>query len=253
MLSGGVDSFLMLAAVARLYDASDIEALIIYGVESDDTRKAIQAAKYFNVKIIEREVMMGEVFDNLNLLKGTNDTSVFQAMFRICGELALRDLSVKGKAVYQGDGADSLYGNSSHFIYLPATELAKEKQISKDEAREMLRTENRKKVMRGKGSGTARLMGEIIKEHGGVAVQPFSSGELEYLLEVPLRKFQGDKKTWVKQAMINLWGLPSEIVMSRQRCSMQDGMGYYKLFNEELKKTYKSKSANAVIKQLCRA
>ena len=251
MLSGGVDSFLMLAAVSRIYDAKDIEALILYGVRSSDTIKALQAAKYFNVRIREREVMMGEVLENLDMLKGVPDTSVFQAMFRICGELALRELSLKGKAVYQGDGADSLYGNSSHFIYLSATELAKQKQITKDQSREMLRAENRKKVMSGKGSGTARLMGEIIKEHGGIAVQPFNSGELEYLLEVPLKRFQGDKKTWVKEALITYWKLPANIVMSRRRCSMQDGMGYYKLLGEELKKICKTKSANAAVKQLC--
>lgn len=256
MLSGGVDSFLMLAAVSRLYEASDIEALILYGVKSRDTVKALQAAKFFNVKIREREVMMNEVLENLDMLKGTKDSSVFQAMFRICGELALRELNLKGKAVYQGDGADSLYGNSSHFVYLKATEIAKEKGITKEDAREFLRSEFRKKIVAGQGkvgSGTARIIKEIIQTQKGIPIQPFSSGKLEYVLEVPLKKFQGDKKTWVKKAMIQEWDLPPHIVMSRERCSMQDGMGYYKLFNEELKKMYNCNSANAVIRKLTKS
>ena len=251
MLSGGVDSFLLLAAVSRLYDASDIEALIIYGIESSDSARAKQAAKFFNVKLIEREVMMGEILDNLSMLKGTQDKSVFQALFRISTEIAFADLNVKGKAIYQGDGADSLYGNSNHFIYMATKEMAAEKFITKDEARDILRAANRRKIMSGSGTGTGKLIGEIIEAHGAIPVQPFISGELEYLLQVPLKCFQGETKKWVKDALINLWGLPVELVRTRKRCSMQDGLGYYKLLNDELKKIYKTQSANAAIKYLC--
>lgn len=254
MLSGGVDSFMLLAAVNRCFRRDDITALIIKGVNTPDYRRAVQAAKYYGVGMEEVSVYMKDLMDNLHFCKGVKDVSVFQTMFRISTELLLQGKDLTDCAVYQGDGADSLYGNHNSYIYMTATNDAQSFGISKSEARERLKKKWRRHVMSGeRAGGTAKLVGSIIKKKGGIPVQPWVSGEFEYVLDVPLGEFSGNKKRWVLDGLVKEWGVDRWIVDSRRRVTMQEGMGFYKLFCDELCKKFKVKSANSAVRKIAEA
>lgn len=252
MLSGGIDSFMLLAAIMQRHKSEDVSALVIRGVSTPDYEKALQAASYFGVKAITRRVCMNDILRNARLSEGSRDTSVFQLVFRVAAHLLLREQSLPRCAVYQGDGADSLYGNSSSFVYMPSADLSKQLGISQDNARELLRRKWRTRVMSGKGTGTAKLVAGIITQYGGTPVLPWVSGQFEYVLDVPLTEFRGNQKKWVRDGLVEQWGIRRSIVESRSRCSMQDGLGFYKLLCEELCRQYRTSTANAAVRRIAK-
>ena len=250
MLSGGVDSFVLLAGVMRAFEARDVTALVTSGMNTRDYRKAVEAAAHFGVHVRDTPIYIKDFIDNAHLSRGTKDKSVFQFMFRVAAHMMLRDLDIKGCAVYQGDGADSLYGNHSPFVYIETNQMAARLGITKDEAREMLRRGHRKKKMGTTASGTARLVGDIIRARGGIAVQPFVSGEFEYVLDVPLREFKMDQKVWVRDGLVMEWGIDRSIVASRERMTMQQGTGLYELLCEEMCATYGTRTAAQALRKI---
>jgi len=250
MLSGGVDSFMLLAALMQRFNPQDVTALLIRGVKTPDFAKAEAAAKYFGVKTYTKTIRIDDYLDNTYLCRNTNDTSVFQLIFRVAADLLLRDITIKDSAVYQGDGADSLYGTHSPFIYIESTELSRKMSISKNEAREILRCRHRRKRLSGKCSGTAPVVADVIQSFSGIPVQPWVSGEFEYVLDVPLSEFKGPKKKWVVDGLVSEWGIDRRIAKSRARITMQEGIGFYKVLCKELCRKYKTKTANTAVKMI---
>lgn len=250
MLSGGVDSFVLLCAVLRTHDPADVTALIIRSRNTEDYRKALQAAHWAGVNTRTMTVTLQTILDNRHFVEGTADRSVFQAMFRISTECLLTGIDLTGCAVYQGDGADSLYGNQSPFLYRAANTRAAQDGITPQEAKELLRREWRYKKRNGFGISTAKIIGEVIRAHGATAVQPYINPLFDYVMDVPLTAFQGDKKTWVKDGLTKHYGVPAGIAYSRKRCSMQEGTGLYELLQDELKIAYNVTNANDAIKQI---
>lgn len=252
MLSGGIDSFTLLAALMQTHKPSDVTAMNVGGVSTYDYAKAVEAARYFGIKQVVRRVCMNDILENVRVCSGTTDNSVFQLVFRVSCNLLFKDHPITGCAVYQGDGADSLYGNSSSFVYMRTAEVAKQKRITVVAAREILRREYRAKMIFGKKIGTALLVSQTIKQFGGTPVLPWMSGEFEYVLDVPLKAFRGDKKQWVRDGLISEWGISRSVVDSRRRCSMQDGLGYYRLICKELCQTYRTSTPNAAVRMIAR-
>lgn len=250
MLSGGVDSFVLLCAVLRTHDPADVTALIIRSRNTDDYRKALQAAHWAGVQPRTMTVTLQTILDNRHFIVGTDDRSVFQSMFRISTHALLTGLDLQDCAVYQGDGADSLYGNQSPFIYRAANDRATQDGITPQEARELLRREWRHKKRNGYGISTAKIIGEVIRSYGATAVQPYIDPLFDYVMDVPLQAFQGDKKTWVKDGLTRHYEVPAGMAYSRKRCSMQQGTGLYELLQDELKLIYNVNNANDAIKQI---
>lgn len=251
MLSGGVDSFVLLCALIKLFPKNRIVAIASKGMNTYDFIKAKEAADFFGVDFIVKNVHINDFLEWAHLSRGTSDTSVFQSMFRVSAYLLLKDIDIVDQLVYQGDGADSLYGNSSHFAYIESKKVAKDHNISTYEAREMLRRQFRAKSMTGKyASDTATLTRQIIESFGGCAMQPWDSNEFDYVMDVPLSEFKGNTKKWVKDGLVEEWNIDRKLVWSRRRMNMQQGLGLYDLLCKEICKTYGTKTANEAIKKI---
>ncbi|MGI9458445.1 MAG: asparagine synthase-related protein [Pirellulales bacterium] len=248
MLSGGIDSFMLLSALMQKYKPEQVTALIIRGVSTPDYTKAQTAAKYYGVESRVTQLCIDDYLNSTHLCRGTSDISLFQLIFRIAAHAALSQVNIKGCPVYEGDGADSLYGNQSPFIYLASNDVAESQGVTKDEAREILRRQHRHKNMTGKCTGTAKLFAEVTRQFGGTPVQPWVSGEFEYILDVPLSEFRGPKKKWVCDGLVSEWGVNRGLVDTRSRISMQQGTGFYDLLSKEICKKFKTKSANTAVK-----
>lgn len=252
-LSGGIDSFTILAALMQTHKPEDVTAIIIKGITTMDFVKAKNAAEFYGIKTSICEVCVDSLMQEVHLMKGTGDRSLFQSLFRITAIMSLRRLGISGCLVHTGDGADSLYGNANPFLYRQTPEVAEKHKVSKQAARDILRTYWRKRVMEGKGSSTtAGIIGNVIKSFGGFARQAFVTGKFEYVLDVPIELFQGDKKTWVKQGLVRHFNVPREIAFSRKRESMQEGTGMMEHFGASLCKLTGCKTANAAVRILSR-
>jgi len=236
LLSGDVDSFLLLAAAMQTHESVTI--LTIRGDDLTDYNKAKQAADYYGLPFKSLHVGPHDMMANLDLLKGSKDHTVFSAMFRISFMLLLQKYPIADGSVYQGDGGDTLYGNKSHFVYLTTKKVAAERGITSAAARELLRREQKLIQYTDEylNTGLVKFIREYIEQHGCRPVQPLMDSQFAYVLDVPLPYFKGNKKAWVKDGLVKHFGVSREIAYSRMRCSMQDGMGYRKKFTELLRK-----------------
>lgn len=252
-LSGGIDSFTVLAALMQTHKPENVTAIIIKGITTQDFLKAKKAAEFYGVNISICEVCVNSLMQEVPYMTGTKDTSLFQSLFRLTAIMALRKVNVSGCLVHTGDGADSLYGNARPFIYLQTPEISKKHNVSNEVAREIIRVNWRKHVMAGKATSTTTgIIASVIKSFGGFERQAFVTGKFEYLLEVPMSLFQGDKKTWVKQGLVRHFNVPKQIAFTRQRESMQEGTGMMKHFGASLCKLTGCKTANAAVRILSR-
>jgi hypothetical protein len=251
LLSGGIDSFVVLAALMQTHKPEDVTAVIINGTSSSDYVKAVRAAEYYGVKISTCNVCVDLLVNEIHHMKGTKDTSLFQSLFRLSAMIALRNLKIDGCFVHTGDGADTLYGNANPFLYRQTPQVAKENKISKTAARELLRKNWRKRVMAGQGgSTTAGIIASVVRSYNGIARQAFVTGEYEYILDVPLELLEGDKKTWVKKGLVLHYGVSVQMAYSRKRCSMQEGSGLMEHFGKWLCEHTGAKTANSAVKLL---
>lgn len=258
MLSGGIDSLVMLAAARKIWPTADIQCVTLVGLDTYDSKKASATANYFNCKQHICQLTLDTVMPILiSDLAGTGYLRLFMGLLDAYYECALRhgDLSLcKDADVFYGEGADGMYGSSGPFKYIRAGEVAAAEGITKDEARTRLKAQYLadKFKKRGKGAEGDVIMRAVTERCGGHAVLPYLDRRYKYVEELPFSVIDPNNKTWVKEATRIRYNLPPEMV-NRKRVAFEIGTGLYYLAESELQRLYPElgKSVNKIVTHLC--
>lgn len=229
MLSGGTDSFLLVAVLRHLIPGDQLYTVTIEGLETDDSEGAKDVAKYFNTLHQQFKISVEDVLTNIDCVKGKKYDKPRTFMSHICYQICLQRYDVGGCIVYSGHGADYLQGSAAS--YEGAEELAMEESCSLDEARTMIKVDTFDKKVSIK-----RHLSDIVADLGGTMVMPFHDRRLDYIGQLPFEVINPIEKSFVKDAIRRRYGLGD--IVERPRIGMQDGTGLYYPMKSELKKRY---------------
>lgn len=243
MLSGGTDSFLLVAALRNLMPNDKLYTVTIQGLETDDSRGAESVSRYFNTIHSVQKISVEDILDNIEIIKGKGYTKLRTFMSHICYQLCLESYGVGGCNVYSGHGGEILYGNNPS-IYKDAERIAKEENCSVDDAKTRVKINYYKAKTIYNNKMKKRHLKKIVDELGGTLIMPYQDESLSYISEVPYSIISPFDKKFVKDAIRRRYKLGD--IVERTRIGMQDGTGLYRPFKSKLKKIYKSLGCSAI-------
>ena len=241
MLSGGVDSLLLGSVLRKRYES--FESITIAGKNTEDIQTARHSCYQLGIDNTIIKISLDELMDNLHLAKGKNIKTVFSLQFYLTLLLAFRKYPITETDVIQGSGGDALLGSVTSFIYITATDVAKEKQISKNDARTFLKQKYFRDSIRLK-RGAAHLFTDAVNESGGNPIQPYKNKKVYWVNDLPYEFARPDKKLFHRKTIASLGINPKKA----KRLSMQQGSGLYEELQKALTKKTGAKSANAAVK-----
>jgi asparagine synthetase B (glutamine-hydrolysing) len=256
MLSGGVDS-LFCAALAKTIHG-DIETLTIRGAKHDDTVLAKKTAERLGVENTMVMVTINDIMENIDLAKNHNVHTVYELQWIITHRLVFQQFDISGKDIYQGDYADILLGSHTSFVYREVNSLVDELNVTKDEARTILKQRLYKKFQETKykateehkhgGRGTGQRFFSLSKSLGANPVQPFKDKGLKWVNDLPYSVSRPDKKLLPREA-IRYGGFSASTKVAK-RINMQAGSGIYESLKERLVKDTGASSPNMAVRIL---
>ena len=246
MLSGGVDSLMLLAIAARLFPGR-VEALTIAGdANTSDVIRAANAAEDFAIPFFVVRVGIADILANLEIARGTEIRTLSRFLFYVTHRIAFEQFDIDGRDVLQGDGADALYGSSSARIYVRANDVARERGCSLDEARTFLKRQHFADSLRF-GSGTGAAFASLAEEYGGNAVQPYLDERVRWINDLPYSLVQPNRKQFPRDALQEVWGIDAT---GARRISMQEGSGLYEQLKIILPLLVGADSPNVAVRKL---
>jgi len=208
LLSGGLDSSIILALLMDFYD---VNVYTVGAKDSKDIDNAIEVAEHFSIKkhniIYLNKTNVKNAMESL--LKNYTDLSVVDLSFEIPYYIALSNL--KEKHVFTGQGSDELFGGYKKYEKNP--EL-----MEKDILRLLTITLPREQ--------------KIANDFGKVLHTPFICTEMvKFSLSLPVKeKIDVERKIIVRKLAKKI-GLP-ESVIKRKKIAMQYGSGTMKILRQ---------------------
>jgi len=240
MLSGGVDSMILGAIAKTVY--GEVISLTVAGKNTPDIQVARKTAYHLGIENIIIQVSYNEIMKGLESAKGRNIKNVFSLLFYLMFQSAFKKYPVKHFDLLQGDGADSLLGSTSSFIYMKCAEIAEKENITKDEARTICKQKFFQDSMRLK-RGTADLFKSIANEESANAVQPFRDPKVFWVNDLPYSLSRPDKKLLHREVIKKLGYNPKNV----KRVTMQQGTGFYEVMKQNLINQTNCKNANQAV------
>lgn len=237
MLSGGLDSLLLVVLLRRLFPEDALESIHVQGLPGEDSQGAQMVADHFGTTHHVLGVTLDDIFDNLHRIAGTGIASVSRLMSHVCYELCLERLGVGGTTLYHGDGADALYGNSRP-VRLKVEELLAA-GVTPDEAGVRVKRARYEEEMQDK-----RYFLLLAERLGAWAVMPYTDERLAYMCDVPFSILDPSDKGFVKAAMRHRYGLGD--IVERPRMSMQAGTGLRPELEKELRQRFAARGRRLV-------
>jgi len=236
MLSGGSDSFLLVAVLRHLLPEAPLQTVTIRGDDPRDAEGAEAVAAHFRTAHTVRRVTVDEIVAHLDLVRGTGYQRPGKVFSHICYHLALTSCDVAGATVYAGHAGDVLQGNREK-IYAGVEASADAQGLSPDELRTRLKSEyydtSQAAFFAGDGGQAGRHIAALVEALGGEIVLPYRDPRLAYVSRIPYEVLRPAEKRFVKDALRRRYGL-GEIV-ERRRFSIQVGTGLYESFKARLK------------------
>ena len=235
MLSGGSDSFLLVAVLRHLLPDAPLHTVTVRGDDTPDADGADAVAGHFRTTHTVRRVTVDEIVAHLDLVRGTGYQRPGKVFSHICYHLALTSCDVAGATVYTGHGGDVLLGNKDH-LYAGVEASAEAQGLSPDELRTRLKAEyydrSQAAFFAGAGSEAGRHIASIVEALGGAIVLPYRDPRLAYVSRVPYEVLRPVEKRFVKDALRRRYGLGD--IVERRRFSIQAGTGLYDSFRARL-------------------
>ena len=235
MLSGGSDSFLLVAVLRHLLPDAPLHTVTIRGGDPRDADGADAVAAHFRTAHVVREVTVDEIVAHLDLVRGTGYQKTTKVFSHICYELALTSCDIAGATVYAGHAGDVLQGSSDK-IYADIEASAEALDASSDELRTRLKSEyydrSQAAFFAGAGDQAGRHIASIVEALGGEIVLPYRDPRLAHVSRIPYEVLRPTEKRFVKDALRRRYGLGD--IVERRRFSIQAGTGLYDSFKARL-------------------
>ena len=267
MLSGGVDS-MMLGCISKLkFGLTD--AITVGCVhDTKDIKVSKDTAAQLGLNQKQVFVTFEEVLDTMrscmymndHFLRGKNITTTFDLVYYLTFKLCLEKVNVENVDLIQGDGADTLLGSISTFMYRDVPTVIKKylkefnKEIDSDEAKTIIKQKYyRDKIdpSNTKHKGSGQLFVEICEELGANAIMAFKHPDiLRWVNDLEYKFSRPDRKTFPKKVIEYLGYDPDKV----NRTIMEKGTGIYdamKIILELMAASPKTgKSPNSAVKEL---
>ena len=245
MLSGGIDSLFLLAVLRKVLPHEILHTIHVRGPDGGESHDAKAAADRFATVHEEFEVTLEAVLDNLHRIKGKGYTELSRLISHICYELCFECQDVKDCHIYHGNGADLLYGNTTHVGSIA------ESLIESGECEDLnAATIEAKRIEYSKDIGDKRYFVKLAEQFGARAIMPYTDRRLTYLSDVPSSVISPLDKRFVKDALRRCYGLGD--IVERRRMSMQAGIGFRNHLKAALRDRFSCRggSVNVVVRKL---
>ncbi|MFB9214484.1 asparagine synthase C-terminal domain-containing protein [Vibrio sinaloensis] len=229
LLSGGIDSLLVLAILNQLYPNQILKTVTIDSANSLESAQAGRVAEYFATDHCVTMVDVEEVLEHLPLVEGCHYDKLSRVYSHICYYLAMKKVGVRDAVVYSGHGADILYGNKAK-LYLGLPNENKRGSLEEQ------RTRAKISYYRRYNSAGKHLI-KLANEMGAKAVLPYRDSRLAYVNELPYSLIQPLTKQFVRDAIQKRFAL-GELIKCPSM-GMQTGTGEYEEFRQLIKKRFR--------------
>ena len=264
MLSGGVDS-MMLGGILK--QEFGLEDSITVGCVQDtkDIKVSEDTAAQLGINQKQVFVTLEEVLDTMrscmytddHFLRGKNITTTFDLVYYLTFKLCLQKADVENTDLVQGDGADTLLGSISTFMYRDVPCVMKkfpDLKIDQDQAKTIIKQKYyRDKIdpSNTKHKGSGQLFVEISEELGANAIMAFKHPDiLRWVNDLEYKFSRPDRKIFPKKVIEYLGYDPDKV----NRTIMEKGTGIYdamKIILELMAASPQSgKSPNSAVKEL---
>ena len=264
MLSGGVDS-MMLGGILK--QEFGLEDSITVGCVQDtkDIKVSEDTAAQLGINQKQVFVTLEEVLDTMrscmytddHFLRGKNITTTFDLVYYLTFKLCLQKVDVENTDLVQGDGADTLLGSISTFMYRDVPCVMKkfpDLKIDQDQAKTIIKQKYyRDKIdpSNTKHKGSGQLFVEISEELGANAIMAFKHPDtLRWVNDLEYKFSRPDRKIFPKKVIEYLGYDPIKV----NRTIMEKGTGIYDIMKIILKLMAASpqsgKSPNSAVKEL---
>ena len=267
MLSGGVDS-MMLGCILK--QEFGLEDSITVGCVQDtkDIKVSEDTAAQLGINQKQVFVTLEEVLDTMrscmytddHFLRGKNITTTFDLVYYLTFKLCLEKVNVENTDLIQGDGADTLLGSISTFMYRDVPCVIKKylkefnREIDADQAKTIIKQKyysDKIDPSNTKHKGSGQLFVEISEELGANAIMAFKHPDtLRWVNDLEYKFSRPDRKIFPKKVIEYLGYDPDKV----NRTIMEKGTGIYdamKIILELMAASPQSgKSPNSAVKEL---
>ena len=267
MLSGGIDS-MMLGCILK--QEFGLEDSITVGCVQDtkDIKVSEDTAAQLGINQKQVFVTFEEILDTMrdcmysndHFLKETNITTTFDLVYYLTFKLCLEKVNVQNVDLIQGDGADTLLGSISTFMYRDVPCVIKKylkefnREIDADQAKTIIKQKyysDKIDPSNTKHKGSGQLFVEISEELGANAIMAFKHPDtLRWVNDLEYKFSRPDRKIFPKKVIEYLGYDPNKV----NRTIMEKGTGIYdtmKIILELMAASPKSgKSPNSAVKEL---
>ena len=264
MLSGGVDS-MMLGCILK--QEFGLEDSITVGCVQDtkDIKVSEDTAAQLGINQKQVFVTLEEILDTMrscmytddHFLRGKNITTTFDLVYYLTFKLCLQKADVENTDLVQGDGADTLLGSISTFMYRDVPCVMKkfpDLKIDQDQAKTIIKQKyysDKIDPSNTKHKGSGQLFVEISEELGANAIMAFKHPDiLRWVNDLEYKFSRPDIKLFPKKVIEYLGYDPDKV----NRTIMEKGTGIYdamKIILELMAASPQSgKSPNSAVKEL---
>jgi len=249
MLSGGVDS-MVLGCILKKYFGLKDSITVGCVKDTNDIKVSQDTASKLGIDNKLFLVTLEEVLDNTSLCRGKNIKTVFDLVYYLVFKLCLQQTDVKNTDLVQGDGADTLLGSISVFMYRDVPWVMKNYNVDKDEAKTIIKQQFYNcrldpKDKKHKGSG--HLFMELSEELGANAIMAFKHQEtLRWVNDLEYTFSRPDIKLLPKEMIKYLKYDPINV----NRTIMEKGTGIYEIMKKELMKKTGKTHPNSAVKEI---
>ena len=267
MLSGGVDSMLLGCILKDYFGVKDA---ITVGCVQDtkDIKVSEDTASQLGIKQKRVFVTLEEILDTMrscmytddHFLRGKNITTTFDLVYYLTFKLCLEKVDIKNTDLVQGDGADTLLGSISTFMYRDVPFVIDKyknkfnREIDTDQAKTIIKQkfyQDKINPSNKNHKGSGQLFVEIAEDLGANAIMAFKHPNiLRWVNDLEYKFSQPHKKTFPKKVIEYLGYDPNKV----NRTIMEKGTGIYdimKIILELMAASPKSgKSPNSAVKEL---
>ena len=264
MLSGGVDS-MMLGCILK--QEFGLEDSITVGCVQDtkDIKVSEDTAAQLGINQKQVFVTLEEVLDTMrscmytddHFLRGKNITTTFDLVYYLTFKLCLQKVDVENTDLVQGDGADTLLGSISTFMYRDVPCVMKkfpDLKIDQDQAKTIIKQKyysDKIDPSNTKHKGSGQLFVEISEELGANAIMAFKHPDtLRWVNDLEYKFSRPDIKLFPKKVIEYLGYDPIKV----DRTIMEQGTGIYDIMKIVLElmasSSQSGKSPNSAVKEL---
>jgi len=266
MLSGGVDS-MMLGCILK--QSFGLEDSITVGCVQDtkDIEVSEDTASQLGINQKQVFVTLEEILDTMrscmytddHFLRGKNITTTFDLVYYLTFKLCLQKVNVEieNTDLVQGDGADTLLGSISVFMYKDVPVVIRKfphLEIDKDRAKTIIKQKfYRDKIdpNNTKHKGSGQLFVELSEELGANAIMAFKHPDiLRWVNDLEYKFSRPDIKLFPKKVIEYLGYDPIKV----DRTIMEQGTGIYDIMKIVLElmasSSQSGKSPNSAVKEL---